>query len=151
MRLGLAGEQVDLIPAVLLRRLANPDIFPGNEDLEINFAITDGNAQLPAVQSAPPQNLFLAGFCDGSVRPFSHGDNHGFRYQFQQGSLFADLQPVNVPGRLNNTWAGLVRVTDQNENSIIAILIGLLVPAVQPQGGPTLRGVIIAGGGGGVF
>lgn len=150
-RLGLAGEQVDLIPTIALRRLANPDIFPGNEDLEINFAITDGNAQLPAVQSTPPQNLFLAGFCDGSVRPFSHGDNHGFRYQFQQGSLFADLQPVNVPGRLSNTWAGLVRVTDQNENSIIAILIGLLVPAVQPQGGPTLRGVIIAGGGGGVF
>ena len=151
MHLGLAGEQVDSIPVVLLRRLAQPDNFPGNEDLEINLAITDGNAELPAVQGTPPQNLFLAGFCDGSVRPVSRGNNQAFRFQFQQGSLFADLQPVNVPGRLNNTWAGLVRVTDQNENSIIAILIGLLLPAVQPQGGPTFRGVIIAGGGGGVF
>lgn len=154
MRLGLAGEDIRSIPGITLRMLIDRD--PDQPDVALNINIREGHAQLPAMQIGSPslpavQNLLLAGFCDGSVRPV---DDHGggrspFQINFKDGSVFADLQQIEMPNRLPNTWAGLVNINDQNGNGIIAILIGLLLPAVND--GPTLDGIMIVGGGGGLF
>lgn len=144
----IAGENTQSLPGVTLRMLRNNSAGP---DVALNFDITEGHAQLPAVQAEAPslpavQNLLLAGFCDGSVRPGEAGSP----FRFKNGSFFADLQQIDTPNRYSNTWAGLVSVNDGNGNSIIAILIGLLLPAVQGQG-QMLDGIMIVGEGGGAF
>ncbi|MEP6820071.1 MAG: prepilin-type N-terminal cleavage/methylation domain-containing protein [bacterium] len=154
MKFGFAGEDVGSLPGVTLRTLM--DKSAEQPDVALNLNIVEGNAQLPAVQAQAPfvpavQSLLLAGFCDGSVRPTEDREERSpFQFNFKNGSFFADLQQIETPNRFSNTWAGLVSVNDGNGNSIIAILIGLLVPAVQGQG-QTLDGIMIVGEGGGVF
>lgn len=152
LQLGAAAEVVDSIPGITLKMLT--DRGPGRGDGLLNFTITDGHAQLPAVQIGTQlpavQGLLLAGFGDGSVRlAETRGPHNPFELNFRQGSFFADLQQVDTPGRISNTWAGLVNLTDQNDNAIIAILIGLLLPAVQ--GPPTFEGIVIVGEGVGAW
>lgn len=153
MQFGRAKENVEAIPGISLRMLVNRD--QDDPAVALNANIFEGNAQLPAVQIGGPtapaiQDLQLAGFCDGSVRPVNQqGENKEFRINFRDGSLFADLAPIESPGRITNVWAGPVRLNDGSNNGIIAILIGLLVPAVQGQ--PDFEGLIIVGEGSGVL
>lgn len=154
MRFGLAGEDVGSFAGVSLRTLM--DKTAEQPDVALNLNITQGNSQLAGVQTAMPsvpavQNLSLAGFCDGSVRPMEdHGASLPFQFNFKDGSIFAELEQIEAPNRSANTWAGLVSMNDGNGNAIIAVLIGLLLPAVQNQE-PTFDGIIIVGEGGGVF
>lgn len=150
MHLGMAGENVDALPGITLRMLANR----GQDDpaVALNANITEGHAQFPEPIIGPTvasQNLFLAGFCDGSVRPVdvAGGDKRPFQINFQNGSLFTDLQLIE--GRTGNVWAGPVQLNDGSSHGIIAILIGLLLPAVQDQ--PDFEGLIIVGDGTGVL
>lgn len=153
MQLGLAGENVQALPGLSLRMLMNRD--PDDPAVALNANIFEGNSQLPAVQIGGPtlpavQDLMLAGFCDGSVRPVERpGEHKPFRINFKDGSLFADLQPIEMPNRVANVWAGPVRLNDGSNNGIIAVLIGLLLPAVQGQ--PDFEGLIIVGEGAGVL
>ena len=154
MRFGLAGEDVGSLPGVSLRTLM--DKTAEQPDVSLNLNITQGNSQLAGAQTGTPsaptaQNLLLAGFCDGSVRPMEdHGASLPFQFNFKNGSIFAELEQIEAPNRSANTWAGLVSMNDGNGNAIIAVLIGLLLPAVQNQGA-TFDGMIIIGEGGGVF
>ena len=144
LQIGAFHEDKNSIPGLTLAMLADrePAQHP-SVSLDLNFK--EGNALLPAVQPGPQlpavQTLTLAGFCDGSVRPTE--------FHFTQCKGFADLQRFDAPNRSSNTWAGIIAINDQNGNSIIAILIGLLLPAVQ--GGPTFDGLAIVGAGGGAW
>jgi len=80
---------------------------------------TPVSPNLPAVQ-LPLLNL--AGFCDGSVRPTEDR-------RFSDGSFFANLTPLQPDNAANIGWTGPVLFNDQDGNSIIAVLIGLLLPA----------------------
>lgn len=153
LQLGLGGERVQDLPGISLRMLM--DNNAEQPDIAMNLNIVQGNALLPAVQPSAPslpavQNLVLAGFCDGSVRPVEdRGERSPFQFNFKNGSLFSDLQQIEMPDRFGNTWAGLVNMNDGNGNAIIGVLIGLLVPAVNQE--MTFDGMIIVGEGGGVF
>ena len=94
---------------------------------------------LPAVRTP----LQLAAFGDGSVR--SVGAKPGisaFTINFRDAKFFAELHPVDPTNPNNQGWYGLWSSTDQDGNSIIAILIGLLLPAVEP-GESSLDAILI--------
>jgi prepilin-type N-terminal cleavage/methylation domain-containing protein len=154
LQLGFAHESVDSFQGITLKMLGDSE--PGRPDISLNFNITQGNAKLPAVQIGPQlsalQTLSLAGFCDGSVFPAEdhHGPPTAFHFNFKEASLFADLQQIEASDRFSNTWAGVVKVNDQDGNAIIAILIGLLLPAVHEQGS-TFDGFMIVAAGGGAW
>jgi prepilin-type N-terminal cleavage/methylation domain-containing protein len=166
LRFGAFHEDVSSIPGLTLAMLADRGPSRGGH---VNINITEGNAQLPAVQIGAQlpavQTLTFAGFADGSVRvnpgppetnpgpPEIHPGRLGTSPgppNFTQGSFFADLQQIDSPGRSSNTWAGLVHANDQDGNAIIAVLIGLLLPAVQGDG-PTFDGLAIVAAGGGAW
>ncbi|HEV8366811.1 MAG TPA: prepilin-type N-terminal cleavage/methylation domain-containing protein [Pyrinomonadaceae bacterium] len=145
LRIGAFHEDKNSLPGLTLAMLTDrePAQHP-NVSLDLNFK--EGNALLPAVQPGPQlpavQTLTLAGFCDGSVRPTE--------FHFTQCKGFADLQRFDAPNRSSNTWAGIIAINDQDGNSIIAILIGLLLPAVQGQG-QMFDGLAIVGAGRGAW
>ena len=143
MQFGLAGEDVQSHPGITLRSLLDRPGDPPNVDLR--FDISQGDS---LIQGAAGQNLHMVAFGDGSVRSVSPGVPLHFR--FEDGSFFADLQQVGTSNRVGNAWAGPVKMNDGNGNAIIAILIGLLLPAVQNHG-PTFDGMIIVGEGSGLF
>jgi len=59
----------------------------------------------------------------------------------QAGFTLIELLDPNNPANIG--WTGPITFTDQNGNGIIAILIGLLMPAQHP-GGVNLQGIVVA-------
>jgi len=155
MHLGAGGEHWESL-GVTLRMLQTDALM--NNSLFFRAGITDGTSntilltepaaivQLPAVQ--------LAGFCDGSVRK-AGADNlrttggnlfaSPVNRQFQGGIFFGDLAPFENAG-----WTGPITFNDGSGNGIIAILIGLLMPADR-AGGMPVDGIVIATHGTGFF
>jgi hypothetical protein len=126
---------------------------PTHEAVNFNLHISEGTAipvMLPP-DTDPPVNppdvqspLQLAAFGDGSVR--SLGAKPGisaFTINFRQAQFFSELHPVDPTNPNNQGWFGLWNSTDQDGNQIIAVLIGLLLPAVQTDGS-TLDAIVIA-------
>lgn len=147
MQLGLAGENVAMLPGVTLRSLTSNS--PTHEPANFRVGITDGTSNTILVAEAQPV-INLAGFGDGSVRFVSnsigssnhHGDP-GSSFNFRRAKFFSDLHQVdpanpNNPGRIG-PWSS----TDQDGNQITGILIGLLLPAVQPNNRSTLQAILI--------
>jgi prepilin-type N-terminal cleavage/methylation domain-containing protein len=160
MQLGLAGEDFRSMPGVTLAMLnpgsANSEQRPPPQTslrLNVNDGISNG---VPAVQStaANPRiaMIQLAGFGDGSVRPADErSDGSFFDLNFRDGALFANLLPVDPANAANIGWSGPVTLTDQHGNGIIAILIGLLLPARAGAGGQSLQGIVVVGEGSGAL
>jgi prepilin-type N-terminal cleavage/methylation domain-containing protein len=140
MQLGLAGEDPEALGITL------KDLQPEPGDQMAAFFLKNTNPgisepsplpgfQLPAVQ--------LAAFGDGSVRPSDER-------VFSDASLFASLMPIQHDN--NAGWYGQMRLMDQEGNGIIAILIGLLLPAqAGPGSGPHSDGFIILSPGRGKY
>jgi prepilin-type N-terminal cleavage/methylation domain-containing protein len=145
MHLGRAGEKIANLPGVSLRMLTADS--PTHEAVGFTTRITDGTSNTILVpQAAPGQNgMLLAAFGDGSVR--SLGAKPGisaFTINFREAEFFAGLNSVDPTNPNNRGWFGIGRSTDQDNNAIIAVLIGLLLPAVQTQGGMTIQTLVIA-------
>lgn len=167
MQFGLAGENFDSLPGVSLAMLKNS--FLSGTPATFRAHITDGivatailnngdsSPGLPAVQ--------LNAFGDGSVR-FLMGDGsvRNFRggrmppiFNFSDGALFLTLTGGDPAApSANSSWTGLLNLSDTDGNSIIGVLIGLLVPAVQVptlqvQNGATLQGIVVIPEGTGQF
>jgi hypothetical protein len=129
MQLGLAGENAAMLPGVTLRMLSDG---PPSRQLRLN--ITDGTSNTILFSEAPPllpavqSPIQLAAFGDGSVRT---------------ARFFSDLHSVDPTNPNNQGWFGPWTSIDQDGNQISGILIGLLLPAVQPSNGPRLHAVMI--------
>jgi prepilin-type N-terminal cleavage/methylation domain-containing protein len=137
LQLGVAHENFRSF-GVTLRMLGSP--APEPDPVAINIDLHDGistpvNPTLTAVQL---DDLKLAGFCDGSVRPAAGN-------RVREGSFFGNLSPVQPTNAANIGWTGPVSFTDQDGNAIIAILIGLLLPTPR-EGNLHLEGFVIGGG-----
>ena len=162
LHLGMAGENFQSM-GVTLGMLKSDSAR--NDPVSLRLNINDGisspvDSNLPAVQLPAVQ---LAAFGDGSVRP-GEGHRAGSFFDFtaprpcpsdpshalcREGSFFSQLEPIDAA---NMGWAGPATFTDQDGNGIIAILIGLLMPAqAGPGGGPHLEGIIIVGDGTGLL
>jgi hypothetical protein len=143
LHLGMAGENFESL-GVNLKTFTEP--AETHDDVFLRLTVNQGissplNASLPAVQLPAIQ---LAGFCDGSVRKGEGGGEGSFlNHQLRQGELFATLHAVDPNNPANIGWTGPITFTDQNGNGIIAILIGLLMPAQHP-GGVNLQGIVVA-------
>lgn len=153
MQLGLAGEKIDSLPGVTLTMLRAP--LPSHDPVFFDAQIAEGVSRLSQGSGSLLPAVQLAAFGDGSVRPV--GNQHGqsdSSINFRQASFFSNLSAVNPSDVAGNTgWTGLFSFTDQNGNSIIAILIGLLLPASgeRADNHPVLRGIVIAGDGTGCW
>jgi prepilin-type N-terminal cleavage/methylation domain-containing protein len=150
LRLGLGGENFQSIPGVTLAMLTKPSETRDDVSLDVtvNGGISTLNGNLTNAVLSPIQ---LAGFCDGSVRSAGHGhEDSDFDFRFSDGEFFGNLMPVQPNNAGNTGWAGPITLRDQDDNGIIAILIGLLQPAGN-GGGFTLQGIIIVGDGSGLF
>ncbi len=144
MQLGLAGENVAMLPGVTLRMLTQDS--PTHEPVKFRLGITDGTSNtilvgeatslLPVVQS-PRQ---LAAFGDGSVRFLSDSID---LVNFRRAKFFSDLHSVDPTNPNNQGWFGPWSSTDQDGNQIDGILIGLLLPAVQNNNRSTLQAILI--------
>lgn len=144
MHLGAAGEQFDSFGVTM--GMLQSDAASNNTAF-FRAGITDGTSNTLTIGESRLSELRLAGFCDGSVRPaFGDGSvriGSFFDNKFRGASCFSALESLGA-----NAWTGPITFNDGNENGIIAILIGLLMPA--PTGdGMTLDGIIIAGHGSG--
>jgi prepilin-type N-terminal cleavage/methylation domain-containing protein len=146
----LTAEELNTLPGITLRMLTDPS--PTHEAVSFNLHIGDGVVRtpgpddnvnllnLPAVQS----RLLLAAFGDGSIR--SLGERPGisaFTINFREAKFFSELNAVDPSNPNNQGWYGLWKSTDQDGNQIIAVLIGLLLPAVQEGDEPTLDAILI--------
>jgi len=143
MKLGFAGEKIGSLPGVSMKMLTADS--PTHESVAFTARITDGTSNTVARGSGPGASSFLAGFCDGSVR--SLGSKPGisaFTINFREAEFFANLAPGDPSSPNNRSFFGIGRSTDQDENAIIAVLIGLLLPAVQTRGEMTLQTLAIA-------
>ena len=128
MQLGLARENVAQLPGVTLEMLTGS----WRTAVPLELSITDGTSNtillaeqppnLPAVQSP----RLLAAFGDGSVRT----------------RFFSDLHSVDPTNPNNQGWFGPWTYIDQDGNQIHGLLIGLLLPAIQPSG-QTLQVILI--------
>ena len=147
MQLGMAGEDFQSMPGLTLSMVLESKTPGPTQTFRLN--IKDGTSNTVAIpQLLAPQlpAIQLAAFGDGSVRP-GEGQGEGpFFDVFRNGSFFSRLEPIEPDSAGNIGWSGPITFTDQNGNGIIAILIGLLLPA-QNTGGQTLDGIVIVGGG----
>ena len=148
MHLGMAGEDFQSMPGLTLAMLMGQN--PHGPPTRFRLNIQDGTSNaLPAVQLPATLQLpavQLAAFGDGSVRPGEGQGEGSFFDVFRNGSFFSRLEPIEPSNAANIGWSGPMSFTDQNGNGIIAILIGLLMPA-QTAGGQTLEGIVIVGDG----
>jgi prepilin-type N-terminal cleavage/methylation domain-containing protein len=126
MQLGLAGETQ--LPGVTLEMLTGS----WRTAVPLALSITDGTSNT-ILLAEPPTNLpatqsprLLAAFGDGSVRT----------------RFFSDLHSVDPTNPNNQGWFGPWTYIDQDGNQINGLLIGLLLPAIQP-GGETLQVLLI--------
>lgn len=147
MQLGLAGENVAMLPGVTLRVLTLNS--PTHEAVKFRVGITDGTSNTILVSEAPPV-VNLAGFGDGSVRFLSnsigsleHHGNSAFSINFRRAKFFSDLHSVDPTNPNNQGWFGPWSSIDQDGNQIDGILIGLLLPAVQNNNRSTLQAILI--------
>lgn len=152
MCLGCAGEKIADLPGVSLKNLTAES--QTHEAVAFNLRITDGtsNTILMREAAAGQSPLSLAAFGDGSVR--SLGAKPGisaFTINFRNASFFAKLNAVDPNNPNNKGWFGLWRSSDQDDNAIIAVLIGLLLPAARAQDGMTLQTLLIAQDGAGLL
>jgi type II secretory pathway pseudopilin PulG len=148
MHIGMAGENEQTVKSLGVTIGMLQSESSSNNPVFSRFSITDGTsntvifsqgtptAQTPAVQ--------LASFANGTFKPAHSGPFDSFfdrKFgELGDGSVFSALTAVdpNATG-----WAGPITFTDQNGNGIIAILIGLLLPA-RTGGGVTLDGIVVA-------
>jgi prepilin-type N-terminal cleavage/methylation domain-containing protein len=143
LHLGMAGENFESM-GVTLRSLTAP--AETHDDVFLRLNINDGissqlNSEVPAVQLPAIQ---LAAFCDGSVRKGEGGGEGSFlNHQIRQGEFFSTLNAIDRSNTANIGWTGPVTFTDHDGNGIIAILIGLLQPALN-GGGFNLQGIVVA-------
>lgn len=128
MQLGLARENVAQLPGVTLEMLTGS----WRTAVPLELSITDGTSNTILLAESPP-NLpavqsprLLAAFGDGSVRT----------------RFFSDLHPVDPTNPNNQGWFGPWTYIDQDGNQIFGLLIGHLLPAVQPSG-ETLQVIMI--------
>jgi len=148
MHLGLAGENYQSFGVTLgmLRSDAASDnsVFFRASIKDGTSNTLNGGTRLPAIALAGfGDGSVRKAFGDGSVRKGDDDEREGsfFDKQFRGASLFSNLAPIQ-PGN-NTAWAGPITFNDGSGNGIIAILIGLLQPAVN-GGGATLDGIVIA-------
>ena len=85
--------------------------------------------------------LNLAVFCDGSVRTSNSA-------VVRRAPFFASLLPFIEQ---QNVYFGPMHLEDGRGNTVDGILIGLLLPAAGPGGGPHVHGMIVALDGTGHF
>jgi prepilin-type N-terminal cleavage/methylation domain-containing protein len=144
MHIGMAHENEQVIASLGVTMGTLQSESESDKPVFSRFSITDGTSNTIFVAGQPSSQLpavQLAGFCDGSVRPaHDHPFGEFFENKFRQASFFSDLEQVDPNG---TAYQGPVMVTDGNGNGIIAILIGLLVPA-QTRGGLLLDGIVVA-------
>ncbi len=149
MHLGMAGEHFESFGVTLGMLQSNAS---SNNTVFFRLGITDGTSNTIALQELQLPAVQLAAFGDGSVRPAAFGDGSVrkaggdlcgsfFDNQFRGGSFFTSLEPLQQENSLG--WTGPITFNDGSGNGIIAILIGLLMPA-QTGGGFTLDGIVIA-------
>ena len=129
MQWGLAGENMALNPGVTLEMLTGS----WRTAVPLQLSITDGTSNTILLSEPPVQNLaatqsprLLAAFGDGSVRT----------------RFFSDIHSVDPTNPNNLGWFGPWTYIDQDGNQIYGLLIGLLLPAIQP-GGETLQVILI--------
>jgi prepilin-type N-terminal cleavage/methylation domain-containing protein len=152
LQLGRAGENVEAL-SLDLRTLTVPS--DKHDTLRFSARLQDGiSSFLPAVQ-AP--SIFMAGFCDGSVRP---AGNNNSTINFARGQFFANLAAASPePSQPSNgvlapavaSWSGPITLFDQNDNAIIAVLIGLLRPSDTRPGAVQFQGITVIGSGVGIW
>lgn len=147
MQLGLAGENVAMLPGVTLRMLTGNS--PTHEPVTVRLGITDGTSNTILIGEAAPV-VSLGGFADGSVRfvsesigPANHHGDSPSSINFRRAKFFSDLHAVDPTNPNNQGWFGPWSSTDQDGNQINGILIGLLRPAVQNNNRSTLQAVLI--------
>lgn len=145
MRIGTAGENEQTVAALGVTLGMLQSESSSNNPAFSKFSITDGTSNTVFVATQPSSTQLpavqLAAFGDGSVRPVQ-GNPFGsfFENKFRQLSCFSDLEATdpNVAG-----LQGQIIVRDGSGNGIIAILIGLLLPA-RKGGGPSFDGFVVA-------
>jgi prepilin-type N-terminal cleavage/methylation domain-containing protein len=132
MGIGAGGEKTELLPAMSLPQL----LTTARKGPAGSLALKMQGTSVPAVQTpgGAPSSLNFALLGDGSVRS---GGTFGIR----NSRSFALLLPYIEQ---SNAWSGPFSLLDERGNTVNGILIGLLLPAVQPATGHQFQGVVIA-------
>ena len=131
MGFGAGGEKTELLPTMSLAQLLTTARKgpPGSLSLKVQ------GTSVPAVQTpGGPTSLNFALLGDGSVRS---GGTFGIKNSRSFGLLLPYIEQ-------SNAWSGPFSLLDERGNTVNGILIGLLLPAVQPATGHQFQGVVIA-------